>query len=474
MRVRRLVLVGGILSSVGCGTVDPPQPGNPLTCPSAGSLVITEVMANPVGADHQEWFEIFNPTSKAIELAGLTVDLESVGTNRYTFTKGRVEPGEYFVIGGVNDSERPAFIDYGYGDALGFMPNGAAILRIQCGDQIIDAAGYIGPVNGISRTLDGALAPDATLNDGFEHWCESVHDFDGTSFGTPRAPNDACRSPTQRGLCADENGLRDIVAPKPGQLRINEIMADPSKANDADGEWFEVWVDAAVDQLDLNGVAVHAGSATTTLDSDKCISVKGGQYLVFAPTKELAPNGNLPQVDFAIPLALTNSGATISLYANGGVDVIDTVMYPAAAVGHSWKADQSLESGAIDAPWCNAAESETYGAGDWGTPGKTNGGCPPILAVGECLEQGVPRKINYPQPGKIFISEFMANPAGSDADREWIELQLLAGADLNGLKLGNGTSSVTIESVDCIPMTAGSQVLLVRNADATRNGGLPE
>jgi len=96
MHLRRLVLASVALPFVGCGTADPTSESKP-SCPTTGALVITEVMANPSGADQQEWLEIHNPTSKPIDLAGLTVQVESVGTNRHVFTKGRVEPGAYFV-----------------------------------------------------------------------------------------------------------------------------------------------------------------------------------------------------------------------------------------------------------------------------------------------------------------------------------------------------------------------------------------
>lgn len=475
MALRRIALLGLALPFFGCGEAEQSAAGV-AACPSPGALVIAEVMANPPGADQHEWVEVQNVTDGPVDLAGLTFFIESVGTNSHPFSRGRVEPGALFVLGSVSDAERPGFIDYGYGDALGFMPNAAAVLGVRCGEELIDAAGYIAPVDGMSSVFDGALSPDAVANDAPGHWCESTHEYEGQFFGSPGLPNDACLSPAQRGLCAGEQGYRDIVPPKPGDLRITEYMADPVGAKDSAGEWIEVWVDAGVGSIDLNGLEVRVGSSAARIESDTCRTVKGGDYLILARSEDSTINGGLPFVTAALSFGLPNGGSTIALHVDSQVDALDSVPYDSSEPGVATKADQAYEAGVADVVWCEATLDEKYSGTDRGTPGAANGYCPPVVGADECLDQGAPRKIDHPKAGEIFISEVMANPkVVDDSGAEWIELHLLEDADLNGLTIGvAGGSSVIIQGINCISRAAGSQVLLARKLDPGLNGGLPD
>lgn len=87
---------------------------------SVTELLITEVMANPlaVGDSSGEWFELFNPTSTAVELSGIT--LFDLGSNRHEISPDAsllVNPGEYFVMArnGNFDSNGGFTADYVYG-----------------------------------------------------------------------------------------------------------------------------------------------------------------------------------------------------------------------------------------------------------------------------------------------------------------------------------------------------------------------
>ena len=77
-------------------------------------------------------------------------------------------------------------------------------------------------------------------------------------------------------------------------------------------------------------------------------------------------------------------------------------------------------------------------------------------------------------PGSIIITEIMNNPSAvSDANGEYIELYNTENEtyDLNGLIIkDNGTNSHTISS--SLPIAPGEYVVLCRNSNASKNGGI--
>ena len=61
---------------------------------TAGALVISEIMADPEGADEGlEWFEIYNATSEPIDLEGLTLVYAKVDNRVTAFVVDRDCPG---------------------------------------------------------------------------------------------------------------------------------------------------------------------------------------------------------------------------------------------------------------------------------------------------------------------------------------------------------------------------------------------
>lgn len=100
------------------------------------------------------------------------------------------------------------------------------------------------------------------------------------------------------------------------------------------------------------------------------------------------------------------------------------------------------------------------------------GFCRPIGPT--CVDDGVTREIVSPAPGELTISEWLANPTGTEVDREWLELRAARTVDLNGVVLSDAANhSSTLESDNCLTVSAGSYALLVRNNNPAQNGGLP-
>ncbi len=69
--------------------------------PGLQGLVITEVLANPAGPEpSQEWVELYNPTSLALDLDGYTLDDNDDGVGANTLPAVTLGPGRYAVVVG--------------------------------------------------------------------------------------------------------------------------------------------------------------------------------------------------------------------------------------------------------------------------------------------------------------------------------------------------------------------------------------
>lgn len=85
---------------------------------------------------------------------------------------------------------------------------------------------------------------------------------------------------------------------------------------------------------------------------------------------------------------------------------------------------------------------------------------PPGETAGEatCVEGDARRKTRAPGSGTVRIVEWMANPAGSDTELEWVEVWFAEAVDLNGVRLGSDLESAraVVDGKDCVPVDAGS------------------
>lgn len=167
-------------------------------CPNLaeGQLVITEVRgpqmddADTLGS----WVELFNDGGAPIDLQGITLRFRQLdGTGPIEVRVRRsvmIAPGGYAVLGRVDDTMRPAHVDYGFlaDFSVGFYTS-AAIDVLAC-DERIDLVQYSALPRMGTYSLDGM--PSAEENDKPASWC-----FDGTMAGatypgTPKQPNIAC------------------------------------------------------------------------------------------------------------------------------------------------------------------------------------------------------------------------------------------------------------------------------------------
>ncbi len=474
-----LAVASAILFSA-CGPGDDGPIDGDVKCEAAlltGDLVITEVMANPEGDDDgNEYFEIYNATSAAIDLTGLKLEYAAVDGSKakdHTMRQTIIEPGAYIALGGVLDEFRASYIAYGYADDLGGMTNGGGQLGLRCGDVQVDHLFYGEAVSGRSQGLDGNISPDHLANDLIANFCPATTEFATGAFGSPGVANEPC-SIVEQTTCLDGATERDVVKPEVGDLVFSEFMANPDAVGDEVGEWFEL---VATGNFDLNGLVAgnDPESPKINIVDENCIAVTPGARILFARSTDSAANGGLPAPDFTFSFGLSNGGA--SLYVGIGETIIDTITWTGSATGKSTSLDPAFESAASNDDednWCDGKTA--YGNGDLGTPGQVNLPCD---TSGMCMDGPTLRATNPPLAEDVRITEFLPNPAViSDANGEWFEVHFAAEADLNGLQLGKESDpalvvTTTINSVDCITIPADTYVVFARKTDPLVNGGLP-
>jgi len=334
--------------------------------PSAGQLLITEVMADPSAVSDAtgEWFEV--KATADVDLNGVTLFAGASSTELGGEACLHVPAGGYALFAKSLDSATNGGLPQVMAVFTGSLGNTSGAVQLKLGDTLLDQVGWTQTSAGAASQLDPAK-DDTVSNDDPANFCDAATPYGAGDLGTPGADNAACGTPPVGDQCMDTgtSTLRDRVPPTPGQLRITEIMANPAVVSDTDGEWFEI---QAIAPVDLNGLTLSSGARSATLTSDDCLSLTSGSYAVFAPESDPALNDGLA-VFQAISMSLPNSGGTVTLAM--GSTVIDANTYGASTEGVSTQSDPG-----DPALFCPATGS--YGAnGNLGTPGAANASCAP-------------------------------------------------------------------------------------------------
>lgn len=364
----------------------------------SGDAVITELLPDPEGSDTgQEWLEVHNPGRSAVDLRGLLLYAARTDGSQeraYLFEESvPVEARAYVVLGDVRSGAPPAHVTHAYGDALGALGNSGGMVGLRCGDVVVDEVRYTGSGrSGVSRIYDGRLVPEALDNDEPGRWCDSpVPASDGGSRASPGSANPACATVlggadggVDGGVPVDScvsprTGLsRDVSRPRPGDLVITELMADPKAVSDSVGEWVEVY---ALRDVDLNGVSLtNEGNGRALLDgAPKCLELRAGTFGVLARTAEPSTNGGLPSVLGTFAFGLSNSDEDHALRLSLNGTLLDEVRWKGAPVaGVSRQLDPSRKDALRNddaESFCPTPEGFGYSSGDRGTPGAENRPC---------------------------------------------------------------------------------------------------
>lgn len=358
-----------------------------------GDVVLTELLPDPEGTDTgQEWMELHNPGRSAVDLRGLLLYVARAdgSQERAWFIEESVPVAArgYVVLGDVRAESLPAHVNHSYGDILGSLGNSGGLVGLRCGEVVVDEVRYTGPLrSGVARSYDGRLVPDAVDNDEAGRWCDAPA-LDGGARSSPGAANPACPGADGGGstdggvpegscLSSRTGTIRSLSRPRPGDLVITEVMANPQAVADAQGEWVEVY---ALRDVDLNGVTLsNEGSGRALLGDTRCLELRAGTHGVLARSADAALNGGLPPVLGTFAFGLSNGQEPHVLRLSLAETVLDAVAWTSAATpGVSRQLDPARRDATRnDAPegFCPTPKDFRFGLGDWGTPGAENRPC---------------------------------------------------------------------------------------------------
>jgi hypothetical protein len=207
-------LLASVLVAAGCAAPD----AGPSCRFGPGDLVITEIMADPNGADDGlEWLEIVNAGPQPVDLAGLTLvasRADGSSARTHVMTTQPLAAGGFLALGDVPPDRKPLYLGYGFGADLE-LRNHDGRIALLCGATVVDEVSYALAPTGAALELDGALAPTAAANDVAGNWCPAVLSYDGVNRGTPGAANEPCAAKLGPGMCQDGDTLRP--GPRPGR-----------------------------------------------------------------------------------------------------------------------------------------------------------------------------------------------------------------------------------------------------------------
>lgn len=110
-----------------------------------GDIIISEVMANPaaVSDTNGEWFELFNASSKTLDINGL--QLSDDGSNSHTINQDNpflFNPGDYLVLGRNQDTSANGGLIVNYSYTNFTLSNSTDAIRLSFDNLVISELSY--------------------------------------------------------------------------------------------------------------------------------------------------------------------------------------------------------------------------------------------------------------------------------------------------------------------------------------------
>ncbi len=438
-------------------------------CENVGfAIKINELMPDPQGTDSGvEWIELYNATGASADLSGWKV---AAGTSTFspdvTLPPGTtLAAGGFLVVGGT----ALTFADVTGALSLGNASSNADGVRLEdCSGAVIDTVVYGQPNS--DGLVDDTKAPAVSMapkagsgqalarhNDGLDTNQCGV-DFEIAPYPTPGLGNDTPAQDCGAGA---------------SRLKVNEFLVNPPGTDSQVGlDWIEIY---------------NAGTAPETVTGWK-IQVRTGASWgdeATLPTATIAPGdwylvggANVAGVDVPVggfDLGSGSDGDGVRLSDCKGYPV-DTVAY--GGVNLDGINDDSHDPALSVAPAAGENQSlqrvqDGYDTGDCRqdfavqlspTPGAANPDFEPVVCT--------------PSEGTVVINEFIPDPDGADADREWIELYNSSGdpVSVSGWYITTATRNTDYGSPDVLfpgGATVGASGFLVIGGTLVPEADIP-
>lgn len=242
-----------------------------------------------------------------------------------------------------------------------------AALGVGCGDDDpVDPAG----------TGDVGGEPDATSDEGGEDDVPAPEDAQAEvepDEGPDSAPDSEDAAPDTPEV---EDAGPDLPTTAPEAVIISELMVNPDRVEDANGEWIELYNGTAAD-VDLSGWTLRDdGAESHVITTDEPLVIAAGAYLVLGASADPNLNGGVA-VDYVwSDFSLSNSADEVVLEDAAQAEIA-RVAYD---TGAGWTVWAGVASGlaalgadpTLPGSWCLAAAAWDGSDGDRGTPGAQN------------------------------------------------------------------------------------------------------
>jgi hypothetical protein len=450
------LLIGTIalsLSLTACGFTPDDDDSDPTIWPAVpvGSLVVTEILANP-NVGRPEFVEIENSSDSTVSLQACQVS--DGGSSAHDFVLNvplSLEPGQLAVLSSaeyLGNNEGELVPDALWDGIVLNQSDETESFTLSCPDgiggrQIIDTVAFDWGSLGVARGRSWQLAidADATANDDPANWCpapaqdDAIYaEIDGVSdYGSPGSPS----------TCESLGGLAPSTA---GEVVISELLI-----HEFDGlrEWFELH-NPGTEAVDIRncvlidealGNASDPNSHTINYEAGETVIGAGGYLLLSRTETDITEDGGLISDYPYSQLSFTNTDLqrlAIDCPVGDNLVRIDEVIYDWSERSSTYRgyslslSDSTLDAEANDNPdnWC--VGSDVYYTSTstdvppvtttaYGSPGAANPACP---APGP-----------YPAPGELVITELMVDEFVGL--REWVEVHNpgLGDLDLFGCEL---------------------------------------
>jgi hypothetical protein len=344
----------------------------PKSCMAAyQDVIINELMWTGSSiSTADEWIELKNLSSSHIDFGLTPWSIYRNDSLMLVINKGTLDPGGYFLI--ANNSKDYIFtngesilnIDPDLVNSVISLYNSSAQYKLynttDDGGEIIDTAddGSGAPLAGENGTIKKSMERNDDPGDGAIasswHSCYEAKNIDKTAIdcATPRVEN---------------SKIPPLTPPPPKiyskDIRINELMPNPSGTPERDYEFVEIY-NYSKDDIDLNGWKIKDKTSQVVLSG----TIESKKYKVFYDT-----------------VSLNNDGDEIGLYNP------DEELVYSAAYSENAKEDQAYAFDGVDWNWTK-----------FPTPNAEN-----IF------------RVDYPRG--VYLNEILPHPSGNE-DNEFIEL----------------------------------------------------
>lgn len=237
-----------------------------------------------------------------------------------------------------------------------------------------------------------------------------------------------------------------------GDIIITEIMQNPAAVNDSEGEYFEVY-NTTSSSINMQGWEIKDDVTTTEIHVISNLTVAANSYAVIGINSNSSVNGGYTANYQYSSISLGNGADGLIIECSG--TVIDQVIWDDGSefpdpTGKSMELNINAYTNTANDLGANWAESnQTFGDGDFGTPGSQN-----TFSTGDHLVQNTFNL--YPNPAKSGFINITSTGSGA------IQANVF---DILGKQVINAT--VANGRLDVSPLNTGVYIVKLTQGAAT-------